>query len=29
MDDNGFSQQPTNNNPASVWRSFAVQLRND
>jgi Tfp pilus assembly protein FimT len=29
MDDNGFSQQATNINPASVQRNFAVQLRND
>jgi Tfp pilus assembly protein PilE len=29
MNDHGFSQQPTNNNPASVYRSFSVQMRND
>jgi hypothetical protein len=29
MDDNGISMQATNINPASVQRSFAVQLRND
>jgi len=29
MNDNGFSQQPQNNNPASVFRSFSVQMRND
>jgi prepilin-type N-terminal cleavage/methylation domain-containing protein len=29
MNDNGFSQQSTNNNPASIYRSFSVQMRND
>ena len=29
MNDNGFSQQPTNNNPASILRNFSVQMRND
>jgi prepilin-type N-terminal cleavage/methylation domain-containing protein len=29
MNDNGFSQQNSNNNPASVLRNFSVQMRND
>ncbi|HUD45482.1 MAG TPA: prepilin-type N-terminal cleavage/methylation domain-containing protein [Candidatus Baltobacteraceae bacterium] len=29
MDDNGYSQQTPNNNPASVYRNFSVQMRND
>ena len=29
MNDNGFSQQGTVNNPASIFRNFSVQLRND
>jgi hypothetical protein len=29
MNDNGFSQQPTNNNTASIFRNFSVQMRND
>jgi hypothetical protein len=29
MNDNGFSMQPTNNNPASIFRNFSVQMRND
>jgi prepilin-type N-terminal cleavage/methylation domain-containing protein len=29
MSDNGFSQQPANNNPASLYRNFSVQMRND
>jgi type II secretory pathway pseudopilin PulG len=29
MDDNGFSQQDPVNNPASIYRNFAVQMRND
>jgi prepilin-type N-terminal cleavage/methylation domain-containing protein len=29
MDDNGFSQQNPTNNPASIFRSFSVQLRNN
>ena len=29
MDDNGYSMQKTNVNLASIWRSFAIQIRND
>jgi prepilin-type N-terminal cleavage/methylation domain-containing protein len=29
MNDNGYSQQASNNNPASVFRNFSVQMRND
>jgi type II secretory pathway pseudopilin PulG len=29
MNDNGFSQQPANNNPANLYRTFSVQMRND
>jgi len=29
MNDNGFSQQNANNNPASIFRNFSVQMRND
>ncbi|HEY3855471.1 MAG TPA: hypothetical protein VGO67_13855 [Verrucomicrobiae bacterium] len=29
MSDNGFSQQGTVNNPASILRTFSVQMRND
>lgn len=29
MNDNGFSQQNPNNNPASVFRNFSIQMRND
>jgi type II secretory pathway pseudopilin PulG len=29
MNDHGFSQQPANNNPASIFRNFSVQMRND
>jgi prepilin-type N-terminal cleavage/methylation domain-containing protein len=29
MNDNGFSQQNPNNNPASIYRNFSVQMRND
>jgi prepilin-type N-terminal cleavage/methylation domain-containing protein len=29
MNDNGFSQQTPNNNPASIHRNFSVQMRND
>jgi hypothetical protein len=29
MNDNGFSQQGTSNNLASIYRNFAVQMRND
>lgn len=29
MNDNGFSQQNPVNNPASIYRSFSVQMRND
>ena len=29
MNDHGFSQQGTVNNPTSIERSFAVQMRND
>jgi hypothetical protein len=29
MNDNGFSQQNTLNNPTSLFRNFSVQMRND
>ena len=29
MNDNGFSQQGTVNNPTSIFRNFSVQMRND
>jgi prepilin-type N-terminal cleavage/methylation domain-containing protein len=29
MNDNGFSQQGTVNNPTSIFRDFSVQMRND
>jgi prepilin-type N-terminal cleavage/methylation domain-containing protein len=29
MNDNGFSQQNPVNNPASIYRNFSVQMRND
>jgi hypothetical protein len=29
MNDNGFSQQNPANNPASIYRNFSVQMRND
>jgi prepilin-type N-terminal cleavage/methylation domain-containing protein len=29
MNDNGFSQQSRNNNLASIYRNFSVQMRND
>jgi hypothetical protein len=29
MNDNGFSQQNPTNNPASIYRNFSVQMRND
>ena len=29
MNDNGYSKQNPTNNPASLYRSFAVQMRND
>jgi hypothetical protein len=29
MNDNGFSQQGTINNPTSIFRNFSVQMRND
>jgi hypothetical protein len=29
MNDNGFSQQNPINNPASIYRNFSVQMRND
>jgi type II secretory pathway pseudopilin PulG len=29
MNDNGFSQQNPTNNPASIFRNFSVQMRND
>jgi hypothetical protein len=29
MNDNGFSQQSPYNNPASIYRNFSVQMRND
>jgi prepilin-type N-terminal cleavage/methylation domain-containing protein len=29
MNDNGFSQQGTINNPSSIFRNFSVQMRND
>ncbi len=29
MSDNGFSQQSTTNNAASIYRNFSVQMRND
>lgn len=29
MNDNGFSQQNPSNNPASIYRNFSVQMRND
>jgi prepilin-type N-terminal cleavage/methylation domain-containing protein len=29
MDDNGYSQQGPTNNPASIYRSFSVQMRVD
>ena len=29
MNDNGFSQQSSTNNPASIFRNFSVQMRND
>ena len=29
MNDNGFSQQSPTNNPASIFRNFSVQMRND
>jgi hypothetical protein len=29
MNDNGFSQQNPSNNPASIFRNFSVQMRND
>jgi len=29
MNDNGYSQQNPSNNPASIYRNFSVQMRND
>jgi hypothetical protein len=29
MNDNGFSQQGSTNNPTSIFRNFSVQMRND
>jgi hypothetical protein len=29
MNDNGFSRQNPTNNPASLFRNFSVQMRND
>jgi len=29
MNDNGFSQQSSPNNPTSIYRNFSVQMRND
>ena len=29
MNDNGFSQRGVTNNPASIYRNFSVQMRND
>jgi hypothetical protein len=29
MSDNGFSQQNPTNNPASIYRSFSIQMRSD
>jgi prepilin-type N-terminal cleavage/methylation domain-containing protein len=29
MNDDGFSQQNPSNNPASIYRNFSVQMRND
>ncbi|MGA2175641.1 MAG: hypothetical protein ABSH38_11735 [Verrucomicrobiota bacterium] len=29
MNDNGFSQENPTNNPASIFRNFSVQMRND